>query len=789
MRHFPSAIEPLEARIAPAAVLYHPLADISAGSVVDLSHLIDPAPVRTQVQFVTNFDIDSTTPGLQPGIITIELYDDLAPGTVANFLSYLNTLNVRGDYDGTFFHRIFDFGAGSDPGVDIIQGGGFESTSLHTHIPTDPPIVNEYREDLQNVRGSLAVAKVGGDPDSATSEWFFNVTDNSSILGSGNNGGFAVFGHVIAGLDVIDKIALSPKTNAGGALTDLPVQNLAANAAVTPANLITITDAKILPGTKADTTGIIYEVVSVTDPMLNPSTLVTPTLSGSDLNLAYAAGQSGIATITVRATQNGMSVTDSFDVTVKANLFAEITSDTLGNLLLPGSTGAASVKLSNNGLATAATNVSVKFYLSAITSTEPDGLTFDSSDILVGELADQQINLATGASVTLSKTIDFSKTQLIAGTNVATDYKLIAVVSPATGSAFDESFTSDNTSVGGGTHKAANLIGTFTDADGILHKNLSLTYTEPDGDIVKLHVTGKGFAEIQSTADGIDILANGTNAQSVLTAKTAKTGHIALHDVQVTSQLGSLAFGQADLTGSVVLSSGVKNITLGDISSDSHLAIGTYFPGNTKAVGIKLGSVHDLQLNSLMPIRSLTAREWLDTTGDHDSISAPSIGTLKITAGDLQADVLSSGNARVGTLSVSGSLENSTVQINGALGKLAIGGTLAGSEIHTGGKIDNVTLGALDHSAVFAGSDTLPTGLDDIGSAAISRIVIQGAFTDSQIAAARLGTFQLKSASLPTGGIIADAIKSYNRTGISPLKNLDTPGTFDALDDYAVTVV
>jgi cyclophilin family peptidyl-prolyl cis-trans isomerase len=134
-----------------------------------------------------------------PGFVEIELFDTVAPETVANFLNYVNA----GDYDGTFIHRnVPDF---------ILQMGGFifdpaqgdffaEGT---THIPTDPPVINEF--GMSNLRGTIAMAKLGGDPDSATSEFFFNLADNSENLDN-QNGGFTVFAQVISGQDVIDAI-------------------------------------------------------------------------------------------------------------------------------------------------------------------------------------------------------------------------------------------------------------------------------------------------------------------------------------------------------------------------------------------------------------------------------------------------------------------------------------------------------------------------------------------------------------------------------------------------------
>jgi cyclophilin family peptidyl-prolyl cis-trans isomerase len=139
------------------------------------------------------------------GGIDIELLDTVAPLTVANFLNYVND----GDYESTFFHR-------SVPGF-VVQGGGFIFNASDgdffsggvSHIPTDPPIVNEFI--LSNLRGTIAMAKADGDPDSATSEWFFNLDDNSGNLDS-QNGGFTVFARVLgSGMEVVDAIAALPR--------------------------------------------------------------------------------------------------------------------------------------------------------------------------------------------------------------------------------------------------------------------------------------------------------------------------------------------------------------------------------------------------------------------------------------------------------------------------------------------------------------------------------------------------------------------------------------------------
>jgi len=126
------------------------------------------------------------------GEIVIDLVED-APITTENFLQY-----VEDDfYDGTIFHRVV-------PGF-VVQGGGF----LPGMVPQEglrDPIMNEFSPDRSNLRGTLAMAKLGGDPDSATSQFFFNLDDNSDNLDN-QNGGFTVFAEVIEGLDIVDAIA------------------------------------------------------------------------------------------------------------------------------------------------------------------------------------------------------------------------------------------------------------------------------------------------------------------------------------------------------------------------------------------------------------------------------------------------------------------------------------------------------------------------------------------------------------------------------------------------------
>jgi peptidyl-prolyl cis-trans isomerase A (cyclophilin A) len=133
------------------------------------------------------------------GDIVIELDREKAPGTVENFLGYVK----RKHYDGTVFHRIID--------GFMIQGGGFAlQNGKAVEKPTGPGIKNEGGNGLQNNRGTIAMARTGK-PDSATAQFFINVKDNAGLNRPNPDGfGYAVFGKVVEGMDVVDTIKSVP---------------------------------------------------------------------------------------------------------------------------------------------------------------------------------------------------------------------------------------------------------------------------------------------------------------------------------------------------------------------------------------------------------------------------------------------------------------------------------------------------------------------------------------------------------------------------------------------------
>lgn len=150
------------------------------------------------------------------GNIDVRLYNTATPLTTANFLNYA----TGGDWVDTFIHR-------SVPGF-VVQGGGFKFPSDVIgvqNVAQDPPVLNE--PGISNLRGTIAMAKLSGDPNSATNQWFFSLENNAEIL-DGQNGGFTVFGRVVStGMTVVDAIAALSRVNAGGAFNTLPVRNFA----------------------------------------------------------------------------------------------------------------------------------------------------------------------------------------------------------------------------------------------------------------------------------------------------------------------------------------------------------------------------------------------------------------------------------------------------------------------------------------------------------------------------------------------------------------------------------
>jgi len=261
--------------------------------VMELTERFDD-PVLDLVQFNTVI-----------GSIDVKLFQAETPLTVGNFLTYVN----KGAYTNSFIHR-------SPWPKFVIQGGGFgfydfddptPDTDDYEAIPKDPPVLNE--PGISNVRGTISMAKVGGNPNSATNQWFFNLSDNSANLDF-QNGGFTVFGEVINdGMNVVDAIADVPRWDASiinSAFDTLPLIDYA-NVGILPDedDLVMVSGIDQIPELS----------FSVTN---DGPDLITASVVDNSLHLEFAEHRSGEANITVRATAlDGRFVEDSLAVVVK----------------------------------------------------------------------------------------------------------------------------------------------------------------------------------------------------------------------------------------------------------------------------------------------------------------------------------------------------------------------------------------------------------------------------------------------------------------------------------------
>jgi cyclophilin family peptidyl-prolyl cis-trans isomerase len=172
-----------------------------AVQVPPLQPSLDPAPGNSVVVMSTSL-----------GDITLELFKDKAPVSVENFLRYAND----GFYNDTVFHRV-------RKGF-MIQGGGFTATLVEK--PTRPPILNEATNGLNNVRGTIAMARRQA-LRSATAQFYINVVDNRALDHRGfspDEFGYAVFGRVLSGMEIADRISAVPTTTKGDGMDDVPIE-------------------------------------------------------------------------------------------------------------------------------------------------------------------------------------------------------------------------------------------------------------------------------------------------------------------------------------------------------------------------------------------------------------------------------------------------------------------------------------------------------------------------------------------------------------------------------------
>jgi cyclophilin family peptidyl-prolyl cis-trans isomerase len=805
-RLFHAKIEPLEARIAPALAVLNPLADMTVGpgrtgADIDLSRIFDPIITdngHTIVTLQTNFDSDPNTAGIQ-GEIVIEMLDDQAPLTVQAFLGYLTNTDPKVNYENTFFHR-------SVPGF-VVQGGGFDVSSPGTHIPTQFDVHNEFDGvNRSNLAGTIAMAKTGLGPNTGSSEWFFNLANNSSNLDA-QNGGFTVFARVIQGMNVVNAIAALTTVdfsgasgsigNINGAFNDLPLQNYNSNPdnnPNTPApsptadNYVRLTGYSIQAPPSGTVTGITYSLIpafDIVDATTGlPSDLVTASITGSTLHLDYKAHAAGAVRVTVRAIDaSSNSGEDSFVVNLQPNLVAIFDQDPFDGVIIGGDTKTANIVIGNNGGGWAVGNVNVKVYLSKIegsNGTDTNGaLVEPDRDILLGDYPNQPVDLAGGGTLTLAKTLQIPR-QLV--TTAGEAYRVLVEVKPAD-SAIAERFSDDNVSLDSGVHVWENRFGTFT-AGGTTRTDTTLVYQEADGDVVQFSMTKSGNGLLTFDGTLVDVAVVSPRPASVLTAAVVSSanvdgGDIDLHNVELQQYIRTVRMSEANITGTLSAAEGFLELTAGDLTGPSVISIGRLPTTVTVRPTMTLGDVSDTSVESLAPLRLIRAAEWIETDGTPNRIDAPSIGNIAIN-GNLEASIATTTTSRFGVFYVGGFFKDSTLTTRANVGTINVGG--------------------LDHANIFVGTTARPDDAGDFAQArVIANLTVRGvvgearSFIASNVAAATIGSIFVKdidSINSPSKfGIVADAIRSYDRAGGPSSGALSDPQRFDGRGRYSLTIV
>ncbi len=281
----------------------------SSGAVtIDLtSHFsVSEVPTQQLVRFVTS-----------SGTVVVEMLPDVAPLNVANFLGYVDS----GTYTNTVIHRAAVFDRTTTTAA-IVQGGGYKLPApVMLPVTALTPVALE--PVLPNTRGTLAAARLGSDVNSATTEWYFNVADNTRTLGTivkddaGNEvsvtPAYTVFGKVVAGIETVDALANQTRMNIGSVFQDFPYRDYQFDRPMSAANTIVVSSVArigVYPGSGA---GLLEFSAQSSD-----SAIAAVTVSGSTLSIQPGA-RLGTAVIDVKAKVLGIEVVESFNFTVSAN--------------------------------------------------------------------------------------------------------------------------------------------------------------------------------------------------------------------------------------------------------------------------------------------------------------------------------------------------------------------------------------------------------------------------------------------------------------------------------------
>lgn len=647
-----SAAERLEARRLFAAAVVGPIADTSGDlngtSTIDLNDFFND-PTFELVKFAT-----------PQGDFRVRLVESQKPVTVGNFMKYVKDRDATGAvirrYDGTIIHRSDPLNGDDAAAPDIVQGGGYKFPGF-AHLDTLDPIANEFTTNgtISNTRGTIAMAKTS-DPNSATSEWFVNLRDNSTALDSpSNSGGFTVFGRVLdADLPVLDAIAALPRFNFQSPFSAIPLRNYTEadfNAQKVP------TADNVVGTTVTELPDLTYAVASS-----DPSIAAAAVDAGGNLVITYGATR-GTAQITVTATdEGGQSVQQAFtanaggiDVTVggtSGNKSVSFTDadGTVATISLKGN-GSATVQLLGGGLAQTTSRGRVTVTGTSVSATN---IAVTGSD--------------AGTTVTISAKGGTDRAVTIGGLAVAGAVKAISgkgtvlagtlSTAGAAGAVTLAGATGGTIALGGAaSDRGASLsLGTLADTDVTVGSPIrSMKVTAATGaDATADVVSAPSIDSVSSAGDfAADVTVPGEGNLRSLKVGGNLTGDVSAH------QVGSVSV-KGDVTGSTITATHSAAEAVG--SPDAK--------GNQGVQSVKVGGgLTNAVIDSAATIGSVSAAS---AAGSRIVAGAPGLTTLPTTAAELvqPASLLS--------LKVKGAFANTVVAAR-TIGKVSVGSITTGN--------------------------------------------------------------------------------------------------------------
>jgi hypothetical protein len=341
----------------------------------------------------------------------------------------------------------------------------------------------------------------------------------------------------------------------------------------------------------------------------------------------------------------------------------------------------------------------------------------------------------------------------------------------------------------------------FTDATGtqaqVLLTGVGTASVVFNGTALSQSANAKGLVVNGSDISVTSITINSTTAQSVFQIVTAKKRALTIGSITAGGALSSLLAPSVTVAGDITTGSGLHVLQLGG-AHDGTISIGS---GRVGTLGVQIGSATDESLNSSIPITTLVASQWVNSTGEDLSITAPLINAVTV-AHDFTADITTGS---IGSMNVRGTLSNSTLNLTtplSALGKsltsMNVGGAIASTTINAGGNIGSITAGRLSDSFVYAGLVASPSGpfpsatTDFRNTATISSVSLKksasASFSNSVIAAyninsASLGTVSQTNQGTPFGlaahDVLSVTIKDLGTGKVVHAANPPTTTTFD----------